>query len=89
MSRKPLTDEAGEVRDLNREDFANMRPASEMVPEVVEAYRRSRGRPKIPTPKISTTIRLDPDVLQFFRAEGKGWQTRINNALREYVESRK
>ncbi len=41
-----------------------------------------RGRPKLGTTKISTTIRFDPDVLAFFRNGGEGWQTRINDALR-------
>jgi uncharacterized protein (DUF4415 family) len=42
-----------------------------------------RGRPKLPVPKVSTTIRLDPDVIAHFKAEGPGWQSRINAALRK------
>lgn len=41
-----------------------------------------RGRPVSKTPKISTTLRLDPDVLERFKADGPGWQGRINAALR-------
>ena len=44
-----------------------------------------RGRPKASVTKISTTIRLDPDVLAAFKADGPGWQTRINQALRKSV----
>lgn len=44
-----------------------------------------RGRPKSPAPKVATTLRLDPDVVDHFRAGGPGWQTRINNALRRAV----
>jgi len=40
-----------------------------------------RGPQKAPT-KILTTIRLDADIVAFFRAEGRGFQTRINEALR-------
>ena len=43
----------------------------------------SRGRPPADRPKLSTTIRLDADVVAHFRAEGPGWQTRINLALRK------
>ena len=43
----------------------------------------SRGRPKSSNPKVSQTLRLDPDVLTFFKATGTGWQTRINDALRK------
>lgn len=44
------------------------------------------GRPKSDSPKQSTTLRLDADIIAFFKQEGsKGWQTRLNNALREYI----
>lgn len=42
-----------------------------------------------PGPKKQITLRLDPDVLAFFRKSGKGYQTTINAVLRKYVESRK
>ncbi|MGQ0486295.1 MAG: BrnA antitoxin family protein [Hyphomicrobiales bacterium] len=42
-----------------------------------------RGRPPSETPKVSTTIRLDADVVAFFRAAGRGWQTRLNSVLRK------
>lgn len=45
-----------------------------------------RGRPP-GSNKSSTTIRLDNDVLEAFRAGGEGWQTRINAALREWLEA--
>ena len=47
--------------------------------------RRGRGPQKAPT-KVSTTIRLDSDVLAFFRARGRGYQTQINDALREVAK---
>ena len=43
------------------------------------------GRPRSANPKQSTTLRLPADVLAYFRAGGKGWQTRISDALSEYV----
>ncbi len=45
-----------------------------------------RGRPPLTSPKISTTLRLDADVLAHFQASGPGWQTRMNAALRSFVE---
>jgi uncharacterized protein (DUF4415 family) len=42
-----------------------------------------------PGPKKQITLRLDPDVLAFFRRNGKGYQTTINAVLRKYVEARK
>ena len=47
-----------------------------------------RGRPPIGNPKVSTTIRLSPDVVEHFKAGGRGWQTRINDALREWIARR-
>jgi uncharacterized protein (DUF4415 family) len=49
-----------------------------------EAFKR--GRPKSDTPKMATTIRLDADVVAAFRASGRGWQTRVNKALREWLK---
>jgi len=46
-----------------------------------------RGRPPKDNPKKSTTIRLNAEVLDFFKGHGKGWQTEINDILQEYVTS--
>jgi uncharacterized protein (DUF4415 family) len=51
--------------------------------ERIAKAKVQRGRPKAATPKVSTTIRLDPDVLAAFKAGGAGWQSRINAALRK------
>jgi uncharacterized protein (DUF4415 family) len=42
-----------------------------------------------PGPKKQITLRLDPDVLIFFRKQGKGYQSTMNAMLRKYVEARK
>ena len=42
----------------------------------------------IPIPKDHINIRIDHDVLEWFRANGRGYQTLINNVLRAFVESR-
>ena len=47
------------------------------------AARVQRGRPKSSAPKISTTLRLDPEVLAAFKSTGPGWQSRMNEALRK------
>jgi len=41
-----------------------------------------RGRPPSEHPKQALKLRIDPDVVEHFRATGPGWQTRINDALR-------
>jgi uncharacterized protein (DUF4415 family) len=45
-----------------------------------------RGRPPGSGTKISTTVRFDADILAAFRSEGPGWQTRMNQALREWLQ---
>jgi uncharacterized protein (DUF4415 family) len=42
-----------------------------------------------PGPKKQITLRIDPDVLAFFRKHGRGYQTTINAVLRKYVEAQK
>ncbi len=44
-----------------------------------------RGPQKHPT-KVPVTVRYSPEVVEYFKATGEGWQTRMNDALREYVE---
>ncbi len=46
-----------------------------------------RGRPKTPAPKVAINIRLSHDVLSRFKATGRGWQTRINQALEQWLET--
>ena len=46
--------------------------------------RRGRGPQKSPT-KVLTTVRLDADVMAFFKSQGRGYQTRINEELRKVV----
>ncbi|MEW6366874.1 MAG: BrnA antitoxin family protein [Acidobacteriota bacterium] len=42
-----------------------------------------------PGPKKQITLRLDPDVLDFFRHQGRGYQRNINLVLRTYMEARR
>lgn len=49
----------------------------------------STARLVIPEPKKAVSLRIDPDVLEFFRSQGRGYQTRINAVLRVYMEAKK
>lgn len=46
-----------------------------------------RGAQRSPT-KQSVSIRYSPEVIAYFKATGAGWQTRINEALRDWVATR-
>lgn len=67
-------------------DFARALTGDAVPSEIREAFGTAkRGRPigtKKATAKKSVTLRLDPDVLERWRATGPGWQARMNNALR-------
>ncbi|NUT63514.1 BrnA antitoxin family protein [Herbaspirillum sp. C9C3] len=58
---------------LTAKDFEAMQPA------------RSRGRPAGSGTKVQVTMRFDIDVLEAFKSQGAGWQSRMNGALREWL----
>ena len=68
-TEKTYTDNHGEALELDEAWFA----------------KAVRGRPKLPSElrKQRISILLDPDVISHFKDGGRGWQTRINAALRK------
>ena len=92
-SHKPnphLIDE--ENPEWTTEDFKKARPAKEVLPEIFskevadEMLIKKPGRQLGSGVKESQTIRFDREVLDAFRSTGKGWQTRMNEALKEWLE---
>ena len=95
----PTSDEDAEIQrgieadddmpELTDEELARMRPAVEVLPEVVAAYKagqlKRRGRPRKANPKVQVSIRYSPEVISHFKATGKGWQTRVDEALKEWI----
>lgn len=68
------------------EELAQARPFAEAFPDLAATIRR-RGPQRAPT-KVSTTLRLSPKVIEYFRKGGRGWQTRIDEALSEWIDAR-
>ena len=99
---KPLTDEEEariqaqiaadpDNYESTDEELAQAKPMAEALPELhaalmAEIAKRKAGRPKAAVTKQTIAIRLDPEVLEAFKATGPGWQTRMNEALREWIE---
>lgn len=50
--------------------------------------QRGRGRPQAATRKVLLSVRYSPEVVEYFRATGEGWQARMDEVLRRYVASR-
>jgi uncharacterized protein (DUF4415 family)/uncharacterized DUF497 family protein len=98
MAKKLTDDRALRPDDDNpewtKEDFANARPAADALPGFIgekstqELMRRSRGRPPKADKKVNQTLRLDADVVEAYRQQGRGWQARINEILRENMPRR-
>ena len=79
MNEKNITDtwnDADDAPKLTGDWFAGaeLRKGDEVV---------RRGRPPTINPKKAVSLRLDPDVVEWFRKSGSGWQTRINEELRK------
>ena len=91
-ARRPaLPDDWDDNPEWTEEDFANARPASEVMGPEFAAKLIRRGRPAKAAgeKKEAVSIRLSPDVLAYFRATGEGWQTRMDEALRKMVKARR
>ncbi|HMK56012.1 MAG TPA: BrnA antitoxin family protein [Dissulfurispiraceae bacterium] len=88
--KEGLIDDGGEVRELTSKDVKRMRPAKELTPNIVKAYEEGRLHvrgPQKTLKKAQMTIRLSQDVIAFFKATGRGWQTKIDKALKDYVKT--
>ncbi|MFH0730760.1 MAG: BrnA antitoxin family protein [Pseudomonadota bacterium] len=74
------------------EDFKSDRPGREVLHEIFNAetanemLTKKKGRPLGSGIKESQNMRFDRDILEAFKSTGKGWQTRMNNALREWLK---
>lgn len=75
--------------EWTREDFRKARPFLEVFPEFTEAVKKLRGRPRAEHPKVQVTLRLDPEVVDAFKEDGRGWQGRINETLVRAVKRRR
>jgi len=87
-----LTEVLAAVRALPPEDDfvwdgldEDDRPATEEELRAGMALARSRGRPS-GSDKTQIALRVDNRVLEAFKATGKGWQTRMNDALKEWLK---
>jgi uncharacterized protein (DUF4415 family) len=65
--------------------------AQPLTPKQLKAMvplRTLRGRPKSENKKLLLSVRYSPEVIEYFKSTGEGWQSRMDGVLREYVASR-
>lgn len=70
---------------LTPEQAKRLRPARELFEKRGIPMPTPRGRPKAQQPKQSVTIRLDAEVVDYYKSGGPGWQTRLNDDLLQTV----
>lgn len=79
-------DEVSDNPELTDVELARFRPFAEALPELaakVGDELRKRGPVRN---KEAISIRLDIDLVEKLRASGPGWQSRVNDALRDWLE---
>lgn len=98
-SKRPITaKEEAEIQEmiasdpdnpeLTDEQIANLRPLREVLPDLpasIDKEIAKRGRPKADITKTPVTIHLDQDIVDRYKATGKGWQSRMNDDLRKAI----
>lgn len=85
--------------DLKKVDAHAIQPEEyEELPELADAFFDRadmyeggrlvrRGRPKAPQRKVLLSVRYSPEVVEYFRSTGDGWQVRMDAALKEWIKA--
>ncbi len=82
MKRSSETD-LGRIDAMCDEDI----DTSDIPPLDEEFFKKATIR--MPEPKSSITLRVDKDVLEWFKSHGKGYQSRMNAVLKAYVQAQR
>jgi len=85
------------VQDLKKPSETNWERLDEMTDEEIDTSDIppldetffANARLRMPDKKVSVTLDVDADVLEWFKAQGEGFQNRINAALKIYAEAHK
>ncbi|HEX8416578.1 MAG TPA: BrnA antitoxin family protein, partial [Methylobacterium sp.] len=67
---------------LTDDELARLRPQTDGMPAAMAAaFVKRGGRPKSDSPRVPISLRVDPAVLEAYKATGPGWQTRMNEVI--------
>jgi uncharacterized protein (DUF4415 family) len=81
---KPSPKQVGDNPEWTRTDFARSVRMNDLPADLQRVLKGKRGPQQAPK-KVPVSIRLSPDVLATLRASGPGWQTRVDEILREHL----
>ncbi|HEX9169530.1 MAG TPA: BrnA antitoxin family protein [Roseiarcus sp.] len=91
-AKRPLTDdEEAEIQrmiasdpdnpELTDDQIAGLRPLADVLPALAESVKRGPGRPRLEKTLEAVTLRLDPAIVERFRAQGANWRKRMARVL--------
>jgi uncharacterized protein (DUF4415 family) len=87
ISLKPPTLEEDELITAAAESDSDAQPLTEEQMRSMVPVQVLRGRPKLANNKTLVSIRYSPEVINYFKVSGAGWQARMDAVLKEYVEA--
>jgi uncharacterized protein (DUF4415 family) len=82
----PTVEEDKAITAAARSDPDAQPLTPKQLKEIMVPLRTLRGRPKSDNKKLLVSVRYSPEVVAYFKSTGEGWQSRMDEALREYVE---
>ncbi len=80
-------DDVSDTPEFTADEMAKAKPFAEAFPELAASAKRVRGRQRAPTKQL-ISLRLDRSVIEAFKSQGRGWQRRINEALKSAIGRR-
>lgn len=87
MSGKHKLTVPGRLEDAGIDTGIAADPDTYELTEAEFGKLRKVGRPRLSSPKVALTVRYDADIIAAFKSGGEGWQTRMNNALRDWLRT--
>ena len=87
ISLKIPTPEEDQLITAAAESDPDALPLTDDQMRVMVPMRMVRGRPKVANKKQLVSIRYSPEVIDYFKASGAGWQARMDSVLRDYVSA--
>lgn len=82
--RMPTTEEDKAITAAARSD-PDAQPLTPKQLQAMVPLRSLRGRPKSATKKVLVSVRYSPEVIDYFKSTGEGWQALMDSVLRKYV----